>query len=421
MIKKNYSSITGVLLYIKEPFESHLDDWKDAFVESPFFNLKILDISKNTYKVINCIKSLGVNDYIILHHSVLRTMNNIIIFDKIKSYVSESKANKISFIGDELNLPKSPLSIKLRVLKEIKPLLICTQLLKEAGDYLYGDIAKEVISLPHALNEKIFKPKIPLEKREIDLGYISVPYPPYLGDNQREKLVNFFVKNHSNFNLKVDIRHTLGSSSKRLNRKEWANFLSNTKGTFSSEAGSFYLYKSDELVINIYNYILSKEKRVILDTHNSNIFKKIFNLLPMKVKDKLKDFFFNRSFLKKFVQLDSYLVFYETDFEEIYEKFFKNLERPKYYGKAISSRHFEAMGTKTVQLLIEGRYNDIIKPYINYIPIKEDLSNIKEAIELFKDINYIKKVTDETYEFALDSHRYCHRLNKLYETILTLK
>jgi hypothetical protein len=348
-------------------------------------------------------------------------MNNIIIFDKIKSYVSESKANKISFIGDELNLPKSPLSMKLRVLKEIEPLLICTQLLKEAGDYLYGDIAKEVISLPHALNEKIFKPKIPLEKREIDLGYISVPYPPYLGDNQREKLVNFFVKNHSNFNLKVDIRHTLGSSSKRLNRKEWANFLSNTKGTFSSEAGSFYLYKSDELVINIYNYILSKEKRVILDTHNNNIFKKIFNLLPMKVKDKLKDFFFNRSFLKEFVQLDSYLEFYETNFEEIYEKFFKNLERPKYSGKAISSRHFEAMGTKTVQLLIEGRYNDIIKPYINYIPIKEDLSNIKEAIELFKDINYIKKVTDETYEFALDSHRYCHRLNKLYETILTLK
>jgi hypothetical protein len=154
MNKKSYSCIHGVLLYIKEPYLSYLDDWIDAFDESPFFDLKIIDISVNKSDFPNYLKSLSNNDIIILHHSILRTLENISIFDRIKNFVIESKAPKISFIGDELNLHNAPLSKKLEVLKQISPVLVCTQLLKEAADYLYGDISKEVISLPHALMKR---------------------------------------------------------------------------------------------------------------------------------------------------------------------------------------------------------------------------------------------------------------------------
>jgi len=419
MNNKSYSSINGVLLYIKEPYMSYLDDWIDAFDESPFFDLKIIDISVNRPDFSNYLKSLSYNDFIILHHSILRTLENISIFDRIKNIVIESKAQKISFIGDELNLHNAPLSKKLEVLKQISPVLVCTQLLKEAGDYLYGDIAKEVISLPHALNEKIFKSLIPLENRKIDLGYISVPYPPYLGDNHREKLLNFFLNNYGKYNLNVDIRHTLDGGQKRLNRNEWAFFLSNIRGTFSTEAGSFYLFKNDELVINIYHYIINNNKKIVLK--GENVIKKIYRLLPSNIRYYLKSFLFKKSFIKNLIQIDNYAIYYESSFDEIYEKFFKNIEKPQYYRKAISSRHFDAIGTKTIQLLIEGRYNDILKPYENYIPIKEDLSNIDEAISLFKDLEYIRKLTEQTYEIIYDEHRYCHRLKKLYDKILSLR
>ena len=47
------------------------------------------------------------------------------------------------------------------------------------------------------------------------------------------------------------------------------------------------------------------------------------------------------------------------------------------------------IGTKTIQILIEGNYNGYFKPDIHYIPLKKDLSNFDEAIEKFNDQNFL--------------------------------
>jgi spore maturation protein CgeB len=106
----------------------------------------------------------------------------------------------------------------------------------------------------------------------------------------------------------------------------------------------------------------------------------------------------------------------EVSFEEMYDLFFKNRQNPV-SGKAISSRHFEPIGTKTCQILIEGDYNGILKPDEHYISVKKDLSNIGDVIQRFKDDSYRKAMVERTYEYVMDGHTYRHRVNTLLRTI----
>jgi len=408
------SKIKGLILFVNEQTMSYLNDWLDAFNENEFFKLDLIDIDRierNTFKQL--IRKLDKENIIILHHSVLRTVNNINKFKYFIPILSNRKCKVISFIGDEINLHNCSLSEKIDALKVVNPDLIATQLLKEAANFLYGDLQVKIIEMPHALNEKIFKSYIPYEERKYDISTISVTYPIYLGDNDREKIFNFFISNKDKLNLRLNLIKG-DDVGKRLNRLEWVDFLNNTKATISSEAGSFYLEKDNKTIRKIVEYLKEKEKIYIID--NNSFLKKIYNLLPIKGETKIK---IKNSFKEKLknIKSDTDILFDNAYFEEVYEIFYKNRCHSICYGKAISSRHFDAIGTKTIQILIEGRYNDILKPYEHYIPVKRDLSNIEEAILLFKDTDYVKKVTENVYDLVVEKHTYKHRIEKLYNLL----
>ena len=57
----------------------------------------------------------------------------------------------------------------------------------------------------------------------------------------------------------------------------------------------------------------------------------------------------------------------------------------------LSPRHFEAAITKTLQILVEGKYENIFIPGIHYLELK-DFSNINNIIELLHDTNYCQKL-----------------------------
>jgi len=86
-------------------------------------------------------------------------------------------------------------------------------------------------------------------------------------------------------------------------------------------------------------------------------------------------------------------------------------------GKAISSRHFEPIGTQTAQLLVEGRYNDILEADLHYISVKKDLSNIAEAVRQFNDQPYREQVSTAAYEHVMSHHTLGHRVAALVKTI----
>jgi spore maturation protein CgeB len=86
-------------------------------------------------------------------------------------------------------------------------------------------------------------------------------------------------------------------------------------------------------------------------------------------------------------------------------------------GKAISSRHFEPIGTKTCQLLLEGNYNDILTAGEHYIPIRKDYSNLTDALGKFMDDDYRRAITERAYEYVMSNHTHNHRIAHMLDQL----
>jgi glycosyl transferase family 1 len=96
------------------------------------------------------------------------------------------------------------------------------------------------------------------------------------------------------------------------------------------------------------------------------------------------------------------------------------LRRPPFEyvsGKCLSSRHIDAAGTKTCQLLLEGGYNGILRADEHYVEVRLDLSNLDEAIKALVDDGRRAAVVDRAYEHVLDGHTYAHRMTALLSAI----
>src|SRR5207248_3169827 len=109
----------------------------------------------------------------------------------------------------------------------------------------------------------------------------------------------------------------------------------------------------------------------------------------------------------------------EASFEELHARFFASPTVDYVSGKALSSRHFEAIGTKTCQLLLEGHYNGILEPETHYIAVKKDLSDLDEAVERFRDASYREQIVERAFQHALGSHTYAHRVRTLLDAVGT--
>jgi len=102
-----------------------------------------------------------------------------------------------------------------------------------------------------------------------------------------------------------------------------------------------------------------------------------------------------------------------ADFQEIYDRFFVTAERPPVYTKCISSRHFEAVGTCTLQIMYPGRFNDILKPNEHYFELRKDRSNIEDLFRILSDSRKIIDITSAAHEHVVGNHTYEHRLDEL--------
>lgn len=328
---------------------SYNDDWLEAFLDS---NLDIDKYNTQTMSFLDNIKLLFNYDYIVLLHS---TNSNTWYLSKLLRFglLKFRKSKIILFVGNEYkNMPG-----KISFIINNKVDFIASQLPQDTAQWLYGKTKAKIISLPHALNPSIYKPQKKLDSRDIDIGNRSYEYPWYLGDLDRIKTLNFLEKLDNDFIVDIST-----DPKKRFAREKWANFLNSCKFTIASEAGSSFLERDDK----------------------------------------------TRLAVNKFININE-----NTTFDDIYNKFFKNYQGKSINGKCISSRHFDAIGTKTCQILLEGRYNDILIANEHYIELKKDFSNIDEVIEKIKDDKLREKIVDRAYDYAINNHTHKHRIEYL--------
>ena len=376
---------------------SYYDDWVDAFSDSKIYNATSLNICDSDIQK-KLLRELNDVDAVVLLHST--NADQLFYLEPLVPILADCKAKVLSFVGNEVNLPGASIKLKRDVLSKIRPDFIATQLLQEAGEYLWGDIAP-VVSVPHALNPKSFFKTTGLNERPLDLGVRSFRYPPHLGDNDRNRLMEYFQVTCDTRGLRADI------GEGRLDRQGWADFLNSTRGTLATEAGSWYLSRSDKFIDNIQDYVRSQSRQgIVLSAENSRL-RRFSHKLPWWVRQLIL-----KALRSGPIRYESTLTS-KLSFDDIYEKFFKSRERAPVYAKCISSRHFDAMGTGTGMILFKGRYNDILVPDVHYFALEHDFSNIDEILAKFEDPNQLENVTEASLEHALGHHTYAHRVEAI--------
>jgi hypothetical protein len=94
---------------------------------------------------------------------------------------------------------------------------------------------------------------------------------------------------------------------------------------------------------------------------------------------------------------------------------FEEIEAACFPGKdgelalfALSPRHLEACATRTCQVLVEGRYNGALEAGRHYIPLKRDLSNVREVIDHLGDEGLRRQVVTRAYDEVVGSRRYSY-------------
>jgi spore maturation protein CgeB len=277
-----------------------------------------------------------------------------ILLATAKRYL-DRKGKLVVFIGNEYDL----LADKIRFLHQTKAEYVCSQLPIQSAKWLYSECPEtQVLGMPHALNPELYKPT-ENNNRKIDLGFRGMAYPIFIGDVERQDMLDYFSSHDSDLGLRVDIRY------EKLDRREWAAYLQTCKGIIGAEAGSYFLNKAGMSI---------------------SLAKKYLRTHPQVTLKEIQALFFEKS-------------------------------GPYITGKAISSRHFEAIGTKTCQVLLEGNYNEILKPDIHYISMKKDFSNIRDVVDRFQDDDYRNAMVERTYEYIVNAHTYRHRVEYLINSI----
>jgi hypothetical protein len=374
---------------------SYYDDWLDGFRAAPQFDLTELNICHRDAAG-QLRRKIRASDLVVLLHSV--NADHVFYLEPLAAMLAERRCLLLSFVGNEVNLPGAPIGDKRRVLAAIRPDWIATQLPAEAGEYLWGDLAP-VLSIPHALNPQVFRIEAPGRTRPLDIGVRSFRYPAVLGDGDRNRLIDWFVQNGAVHGLSLDI------GSERLNRADWSHFLNRCRGTLATEAGSWYLQRDDALVRDVLAHY-AKAGPLTLSS-NRVALRRLAHRLPWRVRELLLRWLARGPLRYQATALA------DVPEQEILDRFFAKTPRAPVYAKCISSRHFDAIGTGTVQILLAGRYNDLLIPDQHYLSLAPDFSNLDEVIRRFRDEGERGRIASLALEHVMEHHTYARRIAAL--------
>ena len=382
---------------------SYFGDWSDALLEHRGFDTTLVDIIPSGARS-RIRRALGEVDAVVLLHST--NGDGTFHLERHAPALAERRVPLLTFVGNELNLPGKSIATKRRLLKQIGPEWIASQLLEEAGRYLFGDLASRgVVSIPHALNPSAFQPKGDPSGRPIDIGTRVMRYPPHIGDDDRNRIAQRFIQLGHERGMRVDI------SNQRHDRTGWANFLNHCKGTISTEAGSWFLERDDATV----NAIRRRTREQVggVEIADDSVLLKFAYRSPASLRKLAARLYRAVGGHFEYQTVADEAISYAT----IHAQFFAGKPKAPVYGKCISSRHFDAVGTKTCQIMFRGRFNDILKAGRHYFALDEDFANLDDILRRFGDASERRLIVETAYAHVMEAHTYAHRVQKI-ETVL---
>ncbi len=320
-------------------------------------NIQIL----NLYPNLSIQQSIDLSHFngIILHNTVAYNPQTLYTLDKNLS-LSTFKGLKILFKQDEH--VRSHETAKFIGQTQIDLVLTClleNEITKVYPKALTGDATFLTQYTSYISDDLMNLATTQAYVRSTDIAYRGSIQPLQCGvlGYEKWKIGDAVQTKLNNSALKLDISSTW---SNRVHGTDWIKFLLSSKATLGVESGS--------------------------------------NLFDFTGEVELK--------CKKFEEKNKPIL---NDFEALYHKahreFLNQYEDNVHYAQ-ISPRHFEAAATKTLQILYEGAYSDIFVPYKHYLPLKRDLSNIEEVLELLSDTQKRQTMTACAFEEIANNPKY---------------
>jgi hypothetical protein len=379
---------------------SYYEDWLDEFAASPLFAASAFNLFRRAERRA-AMRAIGEAELVVALHSC--SADTLQFIAPLRAALQARRGRFVMLVGNEYNLPWAPLGDKRRFLREVGADWVGTQLPLEAGQWLYQDTGAGVLALPHAANEAVFRRDRPDEARGIDIGGRSFRYPVYIGDDERNRVYDRFAEIGPRAGLRVDI-----ANDARLGRAEWAAFLNDCRATIGTEAGTWYLERDDRTALAIRQFL--RDRAAGPTIRADGWLHAAARHLPYAAKMRLAALL-ARSVLRH-EAFDA-----GAAAGEIRARFFAGRPHCPAYSKCISSRHFEAAATGTCQILVRGRYNDILEADRHYLALDSDLTNAAETIERFRDPAERRRLADAAQALVRAAHTYRHRLAALHAAV----
>jgi hypothetical protein len=192
-------------------------------------------------------------------------------------------------------------------------------------------------------------------ERPVDVGYRGRPLPPYMGRGSQEKVEigRRFRELAAGSGLTLDIDL---SESGRLYEEAWAEFMTRCKCMLGVESG-VSLFDLEDEVREEYELIARERPDVTLEQLERGALGRWDGRIP-----------------------------YRT----------------------VSPRHFEAAAFRTCQVLFEGRYSGVLEAMRHYIPLKKDFSNLDSVIDLIRDPEVRRDLTETARRELIDSGQWSY-------------
>lgn len=84
--------------------------------------------------------------------------------------------------------------------------------------------------------------------------------------------------------------------------------------------------------------------------------------------------------------------------------------------KAVTSRHFDAIGARAALIMPLGDYSGCLAPE-HYVPLADDLSNVDECLDTIRDSRRCEDITTAALEHCMEHHTYPQRMETLDQAL----
>jgi hypothetical protein len=225
---------------------------------------------------------------------------------------------------------------------------------------------RETVLAGYVTDKLINLPKKVYSERTIDVGYRARKLSPWIGVHGQQKwqIAERFMQDAPGYALACDISHR---EEDRIYNDNWFTFLSNCKSVLGTESGASLCDFTGEIQVNV-------------ETHLSQH--------PKATFDEIRDLYFRDDDCKIMMNV-------------------------------ISPRCFEAAALGTLMILYEGEYSGVLKPYLHYVPLSLDHSNMSEVVEYIKDERKSSLIIEQAYNDVILNPEYNYRkMVKLFDDIV---